>query len=101
MLALLATWPPPQVWVPVTRSQVGLLGLLGMGANLLLFCLLKAFSLVDASALGPPPLDAGDGRVAIDHSSLQITFYMRNNVVVAQLHKGTFLIFRTVKVCEC
>jgi len=39
--------------VTPTLPQLGLLALLGAGANLLLFCLLKSFSLVDASALAP------------------------------------------------
>ncbi|CAJ1415433.1 unnamed protein product [Effrenium voratum] len=40
-------------WVPVTGSQLGLIGCLGIGANFLLYCLLKAFKYVDASATCP------------------------------------------------
>lgn len=40
-------------WVPVTLPQYGLFLALGAGANLLLFCLLKAFQYVDASATCP------------------------------------------------
>lgn len=40
-------------WVPVAAGQVALIGLLGIGANFLLFCLLKAFKYVDASATCP------------------------------------------------
>lgn len=40
-------------WVPVTATQYWLFGALGIGANLLLFCLLKAFHYVDASATCP------------------------------------------------
>jgi len=42
-----------QTWVPVTSFQMGLFGLLGVGANLLLLCLLKGFQYVDASATCP------------------------------------------------
>ena len=40
-------------WVPVTGSQMALIGCLGVGANFLLFCLLRAFKYVDASATCP------------------------------------------------
>jgi len=40
-------------WVAVAPKQWGLFALLGMGANGLLFCLLKAFRYVDASATCP------------------------------------------------
>merc|ERR1712224_1011637 len=40
-------------WEPLTMSQLGLFALLGIGANLLLFFLLKAFRYVDASATCP------------------------------------------------
>jgi len=40
-------------WVPMTASQYGLFALLGVGANALLFCLLKGFQYVDASATCP------------------------------------------------
>jgi len=42
-----------QTWVAVSPMQYGLFGLLGVGANLLLFCLLRAFRYVDASATCP------------------------------------------------
>jgi drug/metabolite transporter (DMT)-like permease len=45
--------PAAMAWVTPTAAQLGLLAILGAGANLLLFCLLKSFSLVDASALAP------------------------------------------------
>ena len=40
-------------WVQPTMTQYGALAALGAGANALLFCLLKSFSMVDASALAP------------------------------------------------
>ncbi|CAE8682161.1 unnamed protein product [Polarella glacialis] len=40
-------------WVPVTTAQYGLIALLGVGANMLLFCLLRAFNYVEASATCP------------------------------------------------
>jgi len=40
-------------WVPLTWPQLALFGALGFGANVLLFCLLKALQLVDASATCP------------------------------------------------
>ena len=36
-----------------TMTQYGALAALGAGANALLYCLLKSFSMVDASALAP------------------------------------------------
>ena len=45
--------PALGAWVVPTTAQLGLLAILGAGANVLLFCLLKSFSLVDASALAP------------------------------------------------
>eukprot|EP00667_Euglena_gracilis_P008529 EG_transcript_8632 len=51
--AAISAYPAYQVWAPVTAAQLRLLAMLGAGANLLLYCLLKAFSLVDASALAP------------------------------------------------
>ena len=51
--AILAAVPAALVWTAPTAMQLGLLIVLGGGANLLLFCLLKAFSLVDVSALAP------------------------------------------------
>ena len=40
-------------WVAPTITQYGALAALGAGANALLYCLLKSFSMVDASALAP------------------------------------------------
>lgn len=40
-------------WVAPTMTQYGALAALGAGANALLYCLLKSFSMVDASALAP------------------------------------------------
>ena len=45
--------PAYMSWVAPTTVQLGLLAVLGAGANLLLYCLLKSFSMVDASALAP------------------------------------------------
>jgi len=42
-----------QTWVPVLPAQWALFAALGCGANLLLFCLLKGFQYVDASATCP------------------------------------------------
>jgi len=51
--AFFAAFKAVPSWVPVTGSQMGLIALLGVGANLLLYCLLKAFNYVDASATCP------------------------------------------------
>jgi len=51
--ALVSAFHAWKSWVPVTTAQLGLFGLLGCGANLLLFCLLKGFQYVDASATCP------------------------------------------------
>ena len=50
---MIAAYPAYLSWVQPTPLQIGLLAVLGAGANLLLYCLLKSFSLVDASALAP------------------------------------------------
>jgi drug/metabolite transporter (DMT)-like permease len=50
---LIAAVPAARSWVAVSGAQLGLLAVLGAGANLLLYFLLKSFSLVDASALAP------------------------------------------------
>lgn len=50
---LLSAIPTYYVWHTPTLQQLGVLAALGIGANLLLYCLLKAFSLMDASALAP------------------------------------------------
>ena len=49
----ITAYPALTSWVAPTMSQYGLLALLGAGANGLLYCLLKSFSMVDASALAP------------------------------------------------
>eukprot|EP00440_Ansanella_granifera_P011747 gb/GFBE01012759.1/.p1 GENE.gb/GFBE01012759.1/~~gb/GFBE01012759.1/.p1 ORF type:complete len:135 (+),score=44.69 gb/GFBE01012759.1/:1-405(+) len=51
--AAIAAFKAVPTWVPVTGSQFALIGLLGCGANVLLYCLLKAFKYVDASATCP------------------------------------------------
>eukprot|EP00931_Biecheleriopsis_adriatica_P088656 TRINITY_DN62926_c0_g1_i1.p1 TRINITY_DN62926_c0_g1~~TRINITY_DN62926_c0_g1_i1.p1 ORF type:complete len:373 (-),score=76.13 TRINITY_DN62926_c0_g1_i1:175-1293(-) len=51
--AFIAAFKAIPGWVPVTSSQLGLIAVLGVGANFLLFCLLKAFKYVDASATCP------------------------------------------------
>jgi len=51
--AVIAAFRAWQVWVPMEMSQYLAFGALGVGANLLLFCLLKAFTYVDASATCP------------------------------------------------
>jgi drug/metabolite transporter (DMT)-like permease len=51
--ACITAVPAAMSWVAPTLSQCGLLALLGGGANALLFCILKSFSYVDASALAP------------------------------------------------
>lgn len=51
--AALALIPALFAWKSVDAQSLGLLALLGCGANLILFFILKAFSLVDATALAP------------------------------------------------
>jgi len=43
---VIAAVPAAMAWVTPTGAQLGLLAILGAGANLLLYCLLKSFSLV-------------------------------------------------------
>ncbi len=50
---LLGAFPASKVWVDPTPIQYGLLFALGCGANLILYFLLKAFALVDASGVAP------------------------------------------------
>jgi len=50
---LLGAIPAYKVWHALSLSQYSLLFLLGCGANLILYCLLKGFALADASALAP------------------------------------------------
>lgn len=49
----IVAYPALTSWVTPTPMQYGLLAALGAGANALLYCLLKSFSMVDASALAP------------------------------------------------
>lgn len=51
--ALVSGFRAWQTWVPVTAPQLGLFAILGMGANLLLYCLIRSFRYVDASATCP------------------------------------------------
>jgi len=51
--AVIAAFKAVPTWVPVTAPQLGLIAVLGVGANVLLYCLLKAFNYVDASATCP------------------------------------------------
>lgn len=50
---ILGAGPAFYYWQPMTGVQLGVLALLGCGANLILYCLLKGFAAVDASALAP------------------------------------------------
>lgn len=45
--------PAYMVWVAPTSQEFLILFVLGAGANLLLYCLLRAFALIDASAVSP------------------------------------------------
>lgn len=51
--SLLSAIPAFYVWVPVSYHDIFLFLLLGIVANLILYCLLKAFAIVDASAVAP------------------------------------------------
>ncbi|MEY3197018.1 MAG: hypothetical protein RLZZ59_386 [Pseudomonadota bacterium] len=54
LVTTLLSFPPALYeWTQPTTTQLGLLFLLGSSANLILFFLLKAFSLVDATAVAP------------------------------------------------
>jgi len=50
---LLSAVPAFYVWVPVNYHDLFLFLLLGIVANLILYCLLKSFAIVDASAVAP------------------------------------------------
>ncbi|AIF82066.1 hypothetical protein I862_07560 [endosymbiont of Acanthamoeba sp. UWC8] len=50
---LLGAYPAYKVWVEPTAKEVMLLALLGVGSNLILYFILKAFTLVNASSLSP------------------------------------------------
>lgn len=51
--AIIGIVPAYLVWLPPTMSELFYLLCLGAGANLILFCLLKAFSATEISALQP------------------------------------------------
>jgi len=51
--ALLSAPLALKTWTPLASSQLALFGLLGVGANLLLYCLIRSFRYVDASATCP------------------------------------------------
>jgi S-adenosylmethionine uptake transporter len=51
--ALVVAGPAIKVWVAPSMSQIRLLLILSCGSNLVLFCILKAFSLAEASFLAP------------------------------------------------
>jgi S-adenosylmethionine uptake transporter len=51
--SILGFYPAYMFWQDVTTHQLMLLALLGAGSNLILYCLLKAFSFVQASAVAP------------------------------------------------
>jgi S-adenosylmethionine uptake transporter len=51
--SLLCAWPAFGVWVTPTLKELGILLVLGAGANLILFFILKAFTYVAASTLSP------------------------------------------------
>lgn len=50
---ILSSVPTYFVWQTPTLHQIGILAVLGAGGNLILYCLLKAFAAMDASALAP------------------------------------------------
>jgi S-adenosylmethionine uptake transporter len=50
---MLGAIPAYLQWQPLTIQQVLILAILGVGGNLILYCLLRAFALVQASAVAP------------------------------------------------
>lgn len=50
---IMSAAPTYFMWQSPTPQQLGILALLGVGANLILFCILKAFAIIEASALSP------------------------------------------------
>lgn len=50
---ILSGIPTYFVWQTPTFQQLGILSILGIAGNLILYCILKAFSAMDASALAP------------------------------------------------
>ena len=69
LVATLLIWLPAlYTWQPITLQQLGWLGILGVGGNVILYCLLKAFSKVAATTLAPLkylelPLSASVGHI--------------------------------------
>jgi S-adenosylmethionine uptake transporter len=51
--ALFSAWPAFSRWVPPSGSEWLLAVFLGVGANVLLFCLMRALRLIEASATAP------------------------------------------------
>ncbi len=51
--SVLGVYPAMLFWQDITTHQLILLAILGAGSNLILYCLLKAFSFVQASAVAP------------------------------------------------
>ena len=51
--SVLGFYPAYMFWQDITTHQLVLLAILGAGSNLILYCLLKAFSFVQASAVAP------------------------------------------------
>lgn len=51
--SILSFYPALQVWSALKLNESILLFILGAGSNLILYCLLKCFSLVNASAVAP------------------------------------------------
>jgi S-adenosylmethionine uptake transporter len=50
---ILSLYPALQFWSTPTIHELILLAILGTGSNLILYCLLKGFSMVNASAVAP------------------------------------------------
>ena len=50
---LFATYPAIKHWHPVKYQHLIFFAILGVGANVLLFCILKAFARIDVSAVAP------------------------------------------------
>ena len=50
---ILSLGPALYVWETPTYEELGLLFILGIGANFILFCLLKAFAIAEATSLAP------------------------------------------------
>lgn len=72
-------------WVTPSIQELGLLFVLGGGANLILFMLLKAFALVDASAAAP-------FRYVELFLSVLLGYYFFNEVLVSSFWLGAVII---------